>query len=207
MKVLNSKLNIKRRGLSIIEVIVAIGISVVTITGAAQFSLNLVHRAQENFVEESALELQTLINEQLRFLEFMLRKDIKDSNPSISNRAAFCSTNQLGYFKMNLPNFDGSSNNLTLSAIPQTGNAVIVDSDSFYFSDPFSAAQNQYNRFGAFDRVDDAVQVSIKKEVNPGSNPTDNFITLKTVVKYDVFGTAKYTKIQETKMIYSLVCP
>lgn len=203
--------------MSLIEIVVAIGISVVTMTGAAVFSNSLVVRAQDNFSETAALQLQTLVNEQIRLLELSMKRDIKaEKDPTeggylpsaIWTRICSESLNNNGIFlQLNFPAFNNSSaqtitldslaaSNISLS--PDTGEA---NGYKFY---KFS----NLNRLGSFESSKSPVHISIKKEMDSSLGQGDLLKSVKftTMIGYTVLGKQRFTKPQEIKMVYSLVC-
>lgn len=216
----------KPKGMGLVEILVAIGISIITLTGAVVFSTTLARRAQENFVEVSALQLQSLFVEELRLMELGLKSDVQN-NPNASSAysapntflgsewQSFCSNSSLAYFKMTLPDMATSQSTpfrISLTDASTNGAQKPVPAEGgvqYYFADPFIGTGIQ--RFGAFNTSGSGgikVMTSMKKTVvSSSSNPLNNIITIKTITTYNMFGKDYFTKPQEVKMIYSLVCP
>lgn len=69
----------KKKGFSIVEVLVAIAISAIALTSAATFSARLMVRGQMNFLDQSALQLQALVTEQVRFLELSMQNTLLEN--------------------------------------------------------------------------------------------------------------------------------
>lgn len=216
----------KPKGMGLVEILVSIGISIVTLTGAVVFSTNLARKAQENFVEVSALQLQSLLVEEVRLMELGLKSDVQNTSGNSSAYTApntflgpqwqlFCNNNSLTFFKMTLPDMTTSQStpvNISLSDISTTGTLMTVADEGnaqYRFADPFAGTGIQ--RFGAFNTSGSGgirVMASMKKTVVSGNpNPLNNIITVKTIVTYNMFGKDYFTKSQEVKMVYSLVCP
>jgi prepilin-type N-terminal cleavage/methylation domain-containing protein len=93
----------KKKGFSLIEIVVALGISVITLTGSAVFSTQLITRAQDNFMEVSALQLQGMITEQLRLLESGLKNDVANNRRCTLGPSPSCSTSSSRYLPVTTP--------------------------------------------------------------------------------------------------------
>lgn len=65
-----------KRGFGLMEVVVAIGISMLALTSAALFSNSLLTRAQLNFYRHAGNQVQNLLNEQVSFLIFSLETNL-----------------------------------------------------------------------------------------------------------------------------------
>ncbi len=210
------------KGMGLVEVVVAIGISVVTLTTAVVFSTQLSRRAEENFVESSVLQLQSLISEELRLVEQGLKKDViavparkladgqflPASGASLPTPqltwAQFCSNKPLDKtMAINLPDFSSSVHKVSLYPV-NSGTTLTVPSDgSQYIFSPVIGNP----KFGSFTNIN--VDVSLTKIVsstNIGTGADVNTITIKSIIHYKMFGRDYFTKPQEIKMIYNSVC-
>lgn len=209
--------------MSLVEIIVAIGISVITLTSAVVFSSALTKRSQENYMEISAIQLQGLVAEQLRLLESGLKKDIKNGlkpNDSPANPNSYldsstwrkiCSYNSTPeYYTLSFPGFPSTNAKINIRQ-DQSGMVQKVAPDQ----DSGSGTINAYyyklqgpKSFGSFKLDSNPVFVSIGKTSNyDRSNAINNYVTFKIIVNYKVLGSTEYfTKTEEVKMIYSLIC-
>ena len=213
MKKICKKINLKRVGMGLVEVVVAIGISVVTLTGAAVFSSSLAKRSQENFVEVSIVQLQSLITEQIRLAESELKKDSAEfKNNGDTATRVFSANNGWDNFcnlasenlVMSFPNFTSNSN-VSFSPVSGAGRQIAVPTDDgrlYTFVDI-----NTSEKFGSFENM--PVAVGINKTIPNVSNtnsPFEKVISLKTVVRYQIFGKTYFTKPEEIKILGYLTC-
>jgi hypothetical protein len=227
MKILKSK-KFKNAGMGLVEIIVALGISVVTLTGAAVFSASLRKRAQENFMEISVLQLQSLVTEELRLVELGLKKDVKEGkrfadntdflyksrlNNQALNWAGFCNQqpgiNAAQYLSITLPDFvtANADHKISFGVLSQGAgvdvrNNVEGMNNVLFYPIPSSV------QFGAFSSTN--ARVAIQKYIDSsdsGGLGLGNTIKFKIIVNYTLFGNdERYTVSQDVTMIHNLVC-
>lgn len=222
------------RGISLVETIVAIGISSVTLTTASIFSTRLVIRAQENFMEESAVQLQNIVAEQLRLIEadLQLNKAIRINNPNSPEPFAFsspsanyswkgaggisfCDSDTPINLQMNLPDFTQSQSNSEQPIyLQQITSANILTPGSSDYPDYagytlFALQKNQLT--GSFATSDNTIYLGIRKTVTSTtiSGETLSSISFNIVTAYKVLNQPKFTFSVplEVKMVKDLVCP
>jgi prepilin-type N-terminal cleavage/methylation domain-containing protein len=111
-----------KKGFSLVEVLVAIAISAIALTSAAIFSARLMSRGQMNFLDQSALQLQALVTEQVRFLEFSMKNSLAEndgnypaslSNPSMTQdvwKDSVCETGLATTNSYEIENFQFDTN-------------------------------------------------------------------------------------------------
>jgi hypothetical protein len=208
--------NDKPKGMGLVEIIVAIAISVVTLTSSVVFSSRLAMRAQQTFVEESVLQLQSIISEQLRLIEQGLKRDVKNNLtmstggylPAAASApqmtwTQFCSSNVANsHFTTNLPTFSSDFATHTANLLVASGTAVTTPEDgtNLYIFTPVTGN----GKFGAFTNV--PVEIGLRKSVDSSTSGLGNNITIRTMIRYTLYKKTYYTKPQEIKMIYNLVC-
>jgi type II secretory pathway pseudopilin PulG len=226
---------INPRGMGLIEIIVAIGISVITLTTAVSLSVRISIRAQENFVETSVLQYQALVSEELRLLEIGLKREVLLGNtfatgvflppasPTYLTWAKFCGNNPSDqYMSISLPSYKTAYavDTMRLTSVTAGSNEVIdelVDTANgedgrFRFGD-LKDSNNQpiSYTFGSFNSNDMRMEISLKKTVTSSAvfagNADFNNITVKSVIRYNLYNKAYYTKPQEIRMVYNSVCP
>jgi type II secretory pathway pseudopilin PulG len=205
------KLNkLKHAGMGLVEVVVAIGISVVTLTGAAVFSSSLAKRAQQNFVEVSVNQLQSLITEQIRLAESELKKDTSEfKNNGDTFTRAFSTANDWDNFcglgtqslNISLPNFV-SYNHVSFGNPSGAQTQVPTDDGANYIFTDIGTSE----RYGAFDNMPVAIGINKRIPNVSGNSPFDKVISLKTVIRYQIYGKTYYTKPEEIKLLAYLVC-
>jgi hypothetical protein len=203
------------KGMGLVEVIVAIAISVVTLTSSVVFSTRLEMRSQQSFVDESILQLQNLITEQLRLVEQGLKRDVKNNltfataaflepdstGTTFMTWRQFCSdTLSYNNFSMVLPTFSGLTHTIRLSSVTGTGEKIPDDDVNLYVFSTVSGNES----FGSFEKL--PVQIGLRKSFVDSSSGLGKNIVIKTVVKYSLYNKTYYTKPQEVSMIRSLVC-
>jgi hypothetical protein len=224
--VMKKLLTVKTKGMGLVEVIVAIGISVVTLTGAGVFSSQLVKRAQNNFMEISVNQLQGTINEQLRLVESGLKQDvvsgiqiagdgfIKQNNAkalttNVASWADLCSADII-YYNINLPSFSAGTADSAIYFLPlaSSSNPKTVDGVSI----PFGVPQGNTTQFGPVKYDSGNVLISIKKSIGkaviPNTN-TDlgNAVIFESIIYYNIYNKPQFSKSQQIRMNYTSVCP
>jgi type II secretory pathway pseudopilin PulG len=204
----------KRKGMTLVEILVAIAISIFTMTSSAVFCVSLVQRAQLNFIEISALQLQTIVTEQLRLVESALKKDAKsktytdttsylyDTNPGVSVQpwADICSTSSTAkYYYVDNNDTDKI---IRITALGVTDPVYTVEGNSYTFKvlDPTIEAN-----YGGFSGANTEVLMSVKKTYVTSSD-IGEYVSFNTVIGYKLYGKYFYTKPLETRMIKSLIC-
>ncbi len=210
-RIFSGKFNVKRSGMGLVEVVVAIGISVITLTGAVKFSSALAQRSQKSFVEVSASQLHTIMNEEVWLLELTMKKDkaagFTSIFPNDTEWNNFCSTSNSFYrsFKLSIPSFSPGTIS-TISVQPQlivaSDNPQVkaVEGNNYTFYNMFAASNLQ--GYGAFSKNSQQVNITFYKNVVKSQND----ISITTVVNYNIFNTDYFTPPQDIHMLYDLVC-
>jgi len=213
------------KGMSLIEIVVAIGISVITMTGAAVFSTELVRRSQENFVEISMLQLQSIITEQLRLVESGLKLDVaaspakhfadgtdflaRNKPANVSNVVTWenlCTTSP-SFYNISLPTFDSGPNIhqiyfLDISSTGQAPNPPAASGSQIPADTKFAPVMGDV-KFGAINNT--PTRVSIRKEIR-GTGDLRS-IVFSSIIYYKVINNKNvFTKPQEIRFVYDLVC-
>lgn len=217
----------KPRGMGLVEIVIAIGISVITLTSSVVFSTRLSMRSQQIFVEESIAQLQAIITEELRLIEQGLKRDViatqgvanainqgtfLPANPTASTPprmtwAQFCNATQYNYFTINLPAFSGNNtyadHKIVVSQAVGAATTPPEDNKTNYVFMPLSGNTS----FGSFKGI--PVELGLHKTVTPSNTGLGNNITIKSIIRYKLYNKNKYiyTKPQEIRMVYNLVCP
>lgn len=73
------------KGLSLVDTVVAIGVSIIILTVIASFTTSLFLNTQRNFLKDSATQLLDLISEQLRIVESSMHRAASDRAYGIRN--------------------------------------------------------------------------------------------------------------------------
>jgi type II secretory pathway pseudopilin PulG len=210
-------------GISLVEIVVAIGISTIALTTSAVFSTQLIYRSQENFMAESSSQLQNVIVEQLRLIEGDMINVVKNggrpkafaSGTPDPWTGVFCTQGASVplHYKISVPNVIDSNQNFTtqLSAQPITTDTQIaasIDGKQFQF---YPLERTQLT--GAFARLSDisrVVSVGIRKtEPVSGFTGIENPVLFEVVIRYYILNKTEpsYSEITEVRMVKSLVCP
>lgn len=200
-------------GLSLIEILVAITISVVTLTSSAVFASQLVTRAQTNFMEISALQLHNLTIEQLRLIESGLRRDAKvyDYNDSASYLfisgaspqpwQLMCDKDSTipRYFYLQDNTSSGSVEARTITVPARTQSLDGLSYDFYRFPDSIKT------NYGGFTSSNTEVLISIRKIFRTSAD-FGEYISFSSVVSYRLYNRYYFTKPIETRVIWALVC-
>lgn len=212
-KKIKKTLSSKKIGLSLIEVIVAIAISGMTLTVSAVFSTRVMIYAQENFMQDSSNQLNALISEQLKFIELDLT-EAKLSNGSITPKiqnelwGQICNLKgnytDIRHFNISIPSYDSSSMNFVFSQSTNTLSTINGYEGSFKFN---PLTQNQL--MGSFleqklttssnnPRVSYAVRVYGNQET----------LTFESIVRYYVLNQSdpKYTDLIKIVSYKGIIC-
>ena len=222
----------KERGFSLMEVLVAIAISVVTMTSSVVFASQLGIRAQNNLLEETAIQVQNVISEQLRLMELGFRNnksehditkvgDISALPGTVFFKAGWervCTTNSSNdYFALNLPDLGN------VSGIPRDFDLSFSDGDringiaeeSIPVEDEKFRSYTYYKIGDQFGAVNLPMYVSINKKAtySPSNylrNPSQNSIDFEVIVYFQSADNPKRAFLSEpmtVTMVYRIVCP
>lgn len=71
---------LKQKGLSLVESIIAIGVSMIVLTVIISFSLSLFVSSQRNYVKNSAVSFMNILSNQIKLIELSLRYAVKEIN-------------------------------------------------------------------------------------------------------------------------------
>lgn len=121
-------LKLKQKGLSLVESIIAIGVSMIVLTVIISFTLSLFVSSQRNYVKNSAVSFINILSNQIKLIELSLRYAVKEVNLGntsfypknisvnvINNRNTWnwiCSKDSNRYFFRLNNNFDNTNNTL-----------------------------------------------------------------------------------------------
>jgi len=212
----------KRKALSLVEIIVAIGISAITLTTSSVFSTRLMIRAQQNFMDDSAVQLTNIIVEQLRLAESEMQQvkiiNAKGGNSiprvfrSLSEWQDFCNVGGNPNLFVDIPRAvsGGSTHNVQIGFLNGQANSN-VEGINYLFQN----ITDREKLTGAFyTGSNSAVQelgVGIQKTINNSSSALGEVINVNVVIRYYLFNikTTEYTKYSRpttVKMIKSTVC-
>lgn len=218
MKLSLKKIFFKRRnGMNLVEIVVAIGVSVITLTTSAVFSTRLIVRAQQNFMEDSATQLTAVIVEELRLAEIEMqetRTKYTQGQPTVfpnvfANQSdwinGFCALGGKPNMAIDIPravknttqNFD-----FNISFLTDITNAT-VEKKNYQIKD----ITDQDQLTGAFFIASNSkLGVGILREV--ATNTLGTIITLSIVVRYYILNqpTPQYTRPVEVKMVKDTIC-
>lgn len=192
------------KGTTLVEVIVAIGISVITITSAAVFTGDLNRRAQENFAEVAANQLHTLMIDQLNLIEADLRNPPSKSILSTAARNLLCTQNNVP-LQISFPKFDDTyTTSLNISQVLTPAYTRIVNvngSDvnfSFFIAQEANTTPNNV-RIGSYSNTPVWPAIYMTRT-------NDGFLNFATVVGYRVFNKDYFTTPVEIKFERSKLC-
>lgn len=210
----------KKRALSIVEVVVAIGVSVITLTTSAIFSTRLIARAQENFMADSALQLTNIIVEQLRLVEADMQSKVTELKSSPNNSAFpptlnsretwnnICSTsNGRIYLTTNLPivgnSYASSSNTVNINLAIVTGTETQTPYGDFVFQKV--QLDRQTGAFFIYKESD--LKVSISRTFER-SNVLGDLLVFQIIASYKVpnLASVQYSNLVTVKMFRQAVC-
>lgn len=217
---------LKKKALSLVEVVLAIGISAIALTTSAVFTTRLVARSQKNFMSDSAMQLTNLIVEQLRLVEIDLQTtksrivlggDPNSYPPTLASRDVWntiCRVVPTGsasnpvYLSTQLPTFTSGSNNapplnINLS-ISSSGTPRNTPWGDFRF-DPVPPA----NRMGAF-AIDTNSDLGLSIQLTAERNNLlgADILVFTVLISYRVpnISEIQYSTPVIVKMVKSTVC-
>lgn len=217
------KVSTKRsKGLSLVEIIVAIGISVITLTTSAVFSTRLIIRAQQNFMQDSAVQLSNIIVEELRLAEVDMQSAKKivsqggSAVPKVFASAGdwtkFCSV--------------GGNANLGIDLPKVINNPATLDFKISFVSDitngDFEGQQYRIEDITDKDKLTGAfyigsgssvqnLGIGIQRKIDNTNAALGQIVNLNIILRYYLFNikTAEYTKYTRPiniKMIRDTIC-
>jgi hypothetical protein len=215
----------------LVEIAVAIGISAVTLTTSAVFSTRLLMRAQENFMQDSAVQVSNVIVEQLRLAEVDMQasktKYVETAGATIivpkvfdygtnprQNWTDFCTAS--GTSKANLgidlPKVVGnpSSFDYKITFVSDTTNASF-ENQNYTITDIADAQKLTGAFYTSSGNKKTNLGVGIQRKVDSSNLITGAVINLNIVLRYYLFNitTAQYTKFTRpttVKLIKDTVC-
>lgn len=217
---------LKKRAMSLVEVVLAIGVSAITLTTSAVFTTRLVAKSQENFMSDSAMQLTNLIVEQLRLVEVDLQMtksriaqgaDPNSFPPSLANRNVWnsiCSVIPSStasaplYLYTQLPTFgqgnsDNSPLNVNLSVLSSGTSHNTPWGDFLFYTVP------QASRMAAF-AIDTKSDLQLSIRVTAERNNllgTDVLVfTVLTSYKVPNISQRQFSTPVLVKMVKSTVC-
>lgn len=216
-----------KKGINLVEIVVAIGISSIALTTSAIFSTRLLYRSQENFMADSSTQLQSLIAEQLKLIE----ADMVDARQRYSagtttayplpfgSTAAwkdrFCGiTTSSLHYTITLPLVTNSSQiiNLTLRELQQSeydANKASIEAGNEFGFTPLKPTELT-GAFAQLSAQNNQIFVGLRKrELPSGIAGIPNIILFEIVIKYFVLDKTipDFSNITEVKMVKNLVCP
>jgi hypothetical protein len=205
-------LRLSKKGLNLVEIVIAIGVSSIALTTTAVFSTALIYESQNNYLTETAVQYQGIIAEQLRLAELDLINVIQTNNTAsmrtftdVNSRNTFCTnTGASGarHYNITLPRIIASTNSIDIGNIQLTqvnSNLVVYQGKQFSFSNIPSD-----RRIGAFASAE-TVEIAIRTS----HTPTSPVILFEILIRYKVFNRVDfyYSPIFTVNMVKSQVCP
>ena len=207
----------KKQGLNLVEVVVAIGVSIVTLTTSAVFSTRLIIRAQENFMVDSSTQLVTLLTEQFRLIEADMQNTKKTvgndttTYPStLKNRQTWndiCASEKSEvYLKTDIP-IVGSENQSNINLVTQeTKNDIKTPYGKYQFN--YISKDSQTGAF--YIAKDSNIGISIKRTITEdGVSALGPVLNFSIITSYSVPNLAetRFSTPVQIKMFKSSVCP
>lgn len=220
-------LNKTKKGINLVEIIVAIGVSSIALTTSAIFSTRLMYRSQENFMADSSTQLQTLVAEQLKLIEADMTSarqkyssgDAAIFPSSLPSQSAWIGAGglcakQTIHYSMTLPEVVNSSQTINLQLRELGQSEFDANKDSIESGNEFGFIPlKQAELTGAFSQLitqDNIVALALRKtEIPSGIAGIPNILLFEIVIRYFVLDKSipDFSNITEVKMPKNLVCP
>jgi hypothetical protein len=207
----------KSKALSLVEIVVAIGVSVITLTTSTIFSTRVITSAQQNFMEDSSVQLSNVIVEQFRLAEIEMQNTKakvisgQPSTPRVFSSAAdwttFCNTGTGRNLFIDTPKAIVNSNDFNYKITFPAG-AVNADVGGVsYFIQEISDKEKLTGAFYAASASTVAkVGMGILKTIE--NQTFGQIINLSVVIRYYVLKNPNpnYTNPIQIRMIRDTIC-
>lgn len=220
----------KKLGMSLMEIIIAIAISSITLTVSAIFSTQLTFKAQENFMAESSAQYQNLIAQQFRLLEsdmITLKKKNAIGGTKVQPMAfpakftglnpwrTMCTLGTASpiHYSITLPKVVDPNQTIDIKLNQVTSVAVseqYTENGKLFYFVPIPQKEQLTGAFAQLATTNRTVFIAIRKtEPNSGIAGVPNPILFEIRLRYSVLNrsTPAYSKVTEVQMVKDLVCP
>lgn len=214
-------LNKFKKGLSLMEVVVAIAISMISMTVTSIYTTQLMIAAQQNFFESSSNEYESMVIEQLRLVESNLQEAKSKAelglistlnglplNITPQTNDTFCGNPDLDlaqgqlFLTMSLPDFfpatptpttvAPTSFQIQLSTLPGTGTFEIINANEEGVTYKFVRISDSQKTGAMRTSGYQNIGIAMTRIVEKGSSGTGDFIVIKVRFAYQIPGQSSY---------------